>query len=78
MWWCEDKLNPKTAHFWFSSVAQKRRVLKLPTIIKGGGVGWLGMCFACSFAKNYFDANSKSIVYLTVYYTEKPRETLKN
>ena len=28
MWWCEDKLNRKTAHFRLLSVAQKRCVLK--------------------------------------------------
>ena len=31
MWWCEDYLNRKTAHFRLSSVAQKRCMLKLTT-----------------------------------------------
>ena len=30
MWFCEDKLTRKTAHFRLPVVAQKRRVLKLP------------------------------------------------
>ena len=29
MWYCEYKFNGKTAHFRLTSVAQKRRVLKL-------------------------------------------------
>ena len=29
MWWCEDYLNRKTAHFRLTSVAQKRCMLKL-------------------------------------------------
>lgn len=32
MWYCEDKLNRKTAHFRLSSVAQKLRVLKLQNL----------------------------------------------
>ena len=34
MWWWEDKLHRKTAHFW---LAQKRRVLKLPNKFLGAG-----------------------------------------
>ena len=34
MWECEDKLNRKTDHFRLSSVAQKRRLFKLPNMSK--------------------------------------------
>ena len=32
MWYCEDKLNRKTAHFRLLSVPQKRRLPKLPIV----------------------------------------------
>ena len=34
MWWCEGKLNRKTANFPLPSVAQKSHVLKLPIVRK--------------------------------------------
>ena len=34
MWWCEDYLNRKTAHFRLTSVAQKRCMLKLTILLE--------------------------------------------
>ena len=48
MWWCEDKLNWKTAHFRLPSVAQKRCMLKLTIKEIGnesGGYWWISIWF---------------------------------
>ena len=46
----EDKLNGKTAHFRLPSMAQKRRVLKLPID------GLYSPCFQSSFVHECFRA----------------------
>lgn len=71
MWYFEDKLNRKTALTsgclpWHKNVPCLSSLLLVKE--RGAGCGWLGMCFSCSFARNYSDANSKTIVYLIVYW----------
>ena len=55
IWWCQGIFKSKKTYFWLTSVAQKRRLLKLPIDFE---------CEDCEWDSNHGNHRSEIVIQL--------------